>query len=102
MIFPRGGVLARHPSQLYEAGLEGLSLFIVLFILSRNTVLRHRVGFLSGVFLVGYACSRGFIEFFREPDPHIGFLFSNFTMGQVLSIPLIVVGLYLMYYRKRI
>ena len=101
MIFPRGGTLTRHPSQLYEAGLEGFGLFLVLFILSRNTVLRHRIGFLSGIFLIGYACSRGFIEFFREPDPHIGFLYSNLTMGQVLSIPLIVLGAYLVYYQKK-
>jgi phosphatidylglycerol:prolipoprotein diacylglycerol transferase len=100
MIFPHGGTLARHPSQLYEAGLEGFFLFIILFVLSRKEVARHASGFLTGVFMIGYAFSRGFIEMFREPDSHIGFLCSNFTMGQILSIPLVVLGVYLIYRSK--
>jgi phosphatidylglycerol:prolipoprotein diacylglycerol transferase len=100
MIFPHGGTLARHPSQLYEASLEGFLLFIILFVLSRKEVLRQASGLLTGVFMVGYAFSRGFIEMFREPDSHIGFLYSNFTMGQVLSIPLVVLGIYLIYRSK--
>ena len=102
MIFPHGGASSRHPSQLYEAGLEGFFLFIILFVLSRQEVFRLRLGFLSGVFMIGYACSRGFVEFFREPDSHIGFLYSNFTMGQALSVPLLMLGVYLISSSKKL
>ncbi|MEE2999332.1 MAG: prolipoprotein diacylglyceryl transferase [Pseudomonadota bacterium] len=102
MIFPYGGELPRHPSQLYEAFFEGILLFVILFLLSQNERLRHRGGFLSGFFMVGYAFFRGFIEFFREPDSHIGFLYNNFTTGQVLSVPLVLLGAYLMYNAKRL
>ena len=102
MIFPRGDRELRHPSQLYEAGLEGLLLFICLFLLSRNDSLRAKPGFLSGVFIFGYACSRVFVEFYREPDSHIGFLFNIFTLGQFLSLPLFFLGIYLMFSSKKI
>jgi phosphatidylglycerol:prolipoprotein diacylglycerol transferase len=85
MVFPAGGPEARHPSQLYEAGLEGL----------RRGALRA-LGRLGGLFLLGYGLSRFIVEFFREPDAHIGFLFGITTMGQLLSIPMILFGIYLM------
>ncbi|MBT3992224.1 MAG: prolipoprotein diacylglyceryl transferase [Rhodospirillaceae bacterium] len=97
MVFPHGGPLPRHPSQLYEAALEGLLLFIILFLLSKSDRWRLKAGFLSGVFMVGYAAARGFVELFRQPDAHIGFLFGTFTMGQLLSVPLVALGLYLIF-----
>ncbi|WP_025899721.1 prolipoprotein diacylglyceryl transferase [Sneathiella glossodoripedis] len=94
MVFPNGGPMARHPSQIYEALLEGLVLFIVMMFL-RNTQIGQKPGFLTGVFLIGYALARGFVEFFREPDAHLGFLFAGATMGQLLSLPMIVIGAWL-------
>jgi phosphatidylglycerol:prolipoprotein diacylglycerol transferase len=93
MVFPRGGDLPRHPSQLYEAGLEGLVLFFILFALVRVKAVRDRPGIISGVFLIGYAISRTVIEFFREPDVQIGFLAGGYTMGQVLCVPMMIGGL---------
>lgn len=105
MVFPRGGPYPRHPSQLYEAVLEGLVLFLILFVLIRSDWVRARPGVVSGMFLAGYGCARAFVELFREPDSHIGFVFGGaVTMGQVLSTPMIVVGLGLVIYavaRKR-
>lgn len=96
---PDAGPLPRHPSQLYEAALEGLLLFLVLFALARFTDIRGRPGRLTGVFLVGYAASRILVEFFREPDIQIGLLAAGTTMGQWLSLPLLAVGLYLLFRR---
>lgn len=96
MVFPHGGPLARHPSQLYEALLEGLVLFVVLAWLWRKEALRLRTGWLSGAFLVGYGLARSLAEIFREPDAHIGFLAGGVTMGQILSLPMIAVGVWLM------
>ena len=93
MVFPRGGDLPRHPSQLYEAGLEGLVLFCVLWLVWRYSGLRQRPGAVSGVFLVGYGLSRIIVEFAREPDAHLGFLFAGATMGQLLSVPMVLLGL---------
>ncbi len=93
MVFPRGGPLPRHPSQLYEAALEGLLLFIVLAVMARSPAIRTRAGLLGGVFCAGYALSRGFVEFFREPDAHLGFILPGITMGQLLSLPLLLFGL---------
>ena len=95
MVFPHGGPNPLHPSQIYEALLEGLVLFILLYILSRNEAIRRRPGILTGVFLVGYAISRAIVELFRQPDAHIGFLAGGWTMGQMLSLPLLLLGLYL-------
>lgn len=92
MIFPGGGPDPRHPSQLYQAGLEGLALFLVLFLLWRIRDVRDHRGTLSGVFLMGYGIARIIGEFFRQPDAHLGFLIGGATMGQLLSIPLIVAG----------
>jgi len=100
IVFPRGGELPRHPSQLYEAGLEGIVLFALLMYLLKFTRARERVGFLSGMFLVGYAVSRIIVECFREPDDFLGFLFGGVTMGQLLCLPMLAFGIYLMVKRR--
>ncbi|HIJ37600.1 MAG TPA: prolipoprotein diacylglyceryl transferase [Rhodospirillaceae bacterium] len=92
VIFPGGGSLPRHPSQLYEAGLEGLLLFAVLGLVWRVEALRLRTGLLTGVFLLGYGLARVIAEFFRQPDAHLGFLWGGATMGQLLSLPFILAG----------
>lgn len=92
MVFPRGGPVPRHPSQLYEAALEGLLLFAVLHLLWRQEALRRRPGLLGGVFLAGYALARALAELFREPDAYIGFLWGGTTMGQLLSLPMLAAG----------
>lgn len=92
------GMMPRHPSQLYEAILEGLVIFAVLFILSRKYPPRPRGTFL-GLFLVLYGCFRFLIEFVREPDVQLGYLWGGWlTMGQVLSLPLILVGAIVLWY----
>ena len=93
MVFPRGGDLPRHPSQLYEAALEGLVLFLVLLAMAHKDKIRNKPGILSGVFLIGYGLSRFTIEFFREPDQQIGYLMTYFTMGQFLCVPMVIGGL---------
>ena len=96
--FPNGGPEPRHPSQLYEAALEGAVLFFVLFFLARNDKIRNRPGIVSGVFLIGYGLSRMFIEFFRQPDPQIGYIAQYFTMGQILCVPMLLGGAYLIHF----
>ena len=91
MVFPGGGRLPRHPSQLYEAGLEGLVLFAVLALLVRAGALR-RPGLIIGVFALGYGIARTACELFREPDAQLGFLWGGLTMGMILSVPLMLVG----------
>jgi len=100
MVFPTGGPFPRHPSQLYEAFLEGLVLLAVMMVLVFRTRLRERPGFIGGAFLVGYALARSFCELFREPDANLGFLWGGITMGQLLSLPMIVVGAWLMWRAK--
>lgn len=97
MVFPTGGASPRHPSQLYEATLEGVVLFITLHLLWRRESVRRRPGLLTGVFLIGYAAFRAVVELFRQPDVHIGFLSGGSTMGQWLSMPMILAGLYLIF-----
>jgi len=92
MVFPHGGPIPRHPSQLYEAALEGVVLFIVLAVLVRSGALR-RPGVVTGAFAVGYGVARVFCEFFREPDAQLGFLWGGLTMGMLLCIPLILAGI---------
>jgi phosphatidylglycerol---prolipoprotein diacylglyceryl transferase len=92
MIFPGSDGAPRHPSQLYEAGLEGIVLFVVLYVAIRLGALR-RPGLTTGIFAVGYGAARIFCELFRAPDPQLGFLFGGATMGMVLSVPLIAAGL---------
>ncbi len=99
MVFPNAGDLPRHPSQLYQAALEGLLLFIVLWIYSNKPRPTMAV---SGLFLVGYGILRSFAELFREPDAHLGFIaFDWLTMGQLLSIPMIILGILLMWFAYR-
>ena len=95
MVFPNGGPIPRHPSQLYQAFLEGLVLFGVLFLLSRRDWVRAQAGMLTGVFLTGYGLARITGEFFREPDAFLGFLFAGTTMGQLLSVPMVLAGIWL-------
>ena len=90
-VFPGGGPLPRHPSQLYEAALEGLLLFCVLAIAVRSGALK-RPGLIVGLFAAGYALARSFCELFREPDAQLGFLWGGLTMGMLLSIPLFLAG----------
>jgi phosphatidylglycerol:prolipoprotein diacylglycerol transferase len=84
MVFPTGGPMPRHPSQLYEAALEGALLFAVLAVLVRRDAVRQRPGILFGTFLVGYGLARSAAEAFREPDAHLGFLAGGMTMGLVV------------------
>ncbi|MBF0354558.1 MAG: prolipoprotein diacylglyceryl transferase [Alphaproteobacteria bacterium] len=96
MIFPTGGPVARHPSQLYEAALEGALLFLIMALLWRNEKLRAKPGFLAGAFLAGYGITRSVAELFRQPDAFLGFLAGGATMGQLLSVPMVLVGAGLM------
>ena len=121
MIFPRDEAqVPRHPSQLYEAGLEGIAMFLLLFALQHRG-LRQRPGLISGVFLIGYAVARSIGELFREPDQQLGFLddflrsdqvpallhplatlVHGVTMGQLLSLPMVLGGLWLIRRAKRL
>ena len=98
MIFPAVGPEPRHPSELYEALTEGVLLLIVLLLAVSRPALRARAGFLSGLFLFGYACARAFCELFRQPDDNIGFLAGGITMGQILCLPMALAGIGLMIY----
>jgi phosphatidylglycerol---prolipoprotein diacylglyceryl transferase len=100
MIFPSGGPIPRHPSQLYEAALEGVVLFIVLNVLVRKGALK-RPGVVTGSFAVGYSIARITCEFFREPDPQLGFLWGGLTMGMLLCIPLMLAGICILAYALR-
>lgn len=97
MVFPNGGSLPRHPSQLYEAALEGALLYILLTLLARSPKVRERSGLLSGLFLALYGLFRFVVEFFREPDEQLGFLFAGATMGQLLCVPMVLFGLYVIF-----
>lgn len=96
MVFPTGGPFARHPSQLYEAGLEGVVLLLVLVLMIFRFKALKAPGVIAGTFVVGYALCRIFVEFFREPDAQLGYLLDTdwLTMGMVLSLPMIAVGLW--------
>jgi phosphatidylglycerol:prolipoprotein diacylglycerol transferase len=102
VVFPGGGVAARHPSQLYEAGLEGLVLFAILWFLFWKTEARYHPGKLVGTFLLGYGVSRFLVEFVREPDSQLAEFArtSGLHMGQWLTIPMILGGLYLIFTAK--
>ncbi|MFV0626267.1 MAG: prolipoprotein diacylglyceryl transferase [Alphaproteobacteria bacterium] len=99
--FPNGGYLPRHPSQLYESFLEGFVMLIVLNLLWRKQYIRERHGIISALFVLLYALFRAFVEQYREPDAQIGFLFGHITMGQLLSVPFVLVGLYVIYKKTR-
>lgn len=96
MVFPQAGPVPRHPSQLYQAGLEGLVLLVVMAVAVSRFGFR-RPGLLAGIFGVGYGLARIVSEFFREPDAQLGFLLgtSTLTMGMLLSLPMIALGLWL-------
>ena len=100
MVFPNGGPVARHPSQLYEALCEGVLLFLLLFAAERAGA-RLRPGIVTGLFLAGYAVARMSGELFRQPDPQLGFLVLGTTMGQLLSVPLLVAGVLLILWARR-
>ncbi len=102
MVFPGAGALPRHPSQLYEAGLEGLVTLIILFIATQFFHTLKRPGLTGSIFICLYALSRIFVEFFREPDPQLGYLFGGWlTMGMVLSLPMLLAGLWGIWYSGR-
>ena len=93
MIFPRDPLqVPRHPSQIYQALMEGLLLFLLVWICSRRFTIRARFGLLTGIFLMGYGVARIIGEFFRQPDPFLGYLWAGATMGQLLCIPMILAG----------
>lgn len=97
MVFPGGGPDPRHPSQLYEAALEGIVLFLAVRVATHTYKCLPRTGVASGVFATGYALSRILVEFAREPDAHIGYLTGGWlTMGMILSLPLLAVGIWLL------
>lgn len=101
MVFPAGGPLPRHPSQLYEAGLEGLVLFSAMVVLARKLPPRPR-GELLGWMLLGYGTFRIVVEFFREPDAQLGFVAGGWlTMGMLLSLPLVIAGIGLLAWSRR-
>ncbi|SVA85725.1 uncharacterized protein METZ01_LOCUS138579 [marine metagenome] len=92
MIYPEIDLQPRHPSQLYEAFLEGIILFVILLTYFNKTKSDPTIGKISGLFLILYGTFRILIEFLREPDSHIGLIFNIASMGQILSIPLIIIG----------
>lgn len=92
MIFPKVDNISRHPSQLYQFLFEGIILFIILWMYSRYP---RKIGQTSGLFLIGYSLSRIFVEFFREPDQYIGLFLDYISMGQILSLPMLIIGIIL-------
>ena len=100
MQFPGSDMQYRHPSQLYEAFLEGLIIFIVLNILIHKFDKLKKPGFISSVFLIMYGVFRFFIEFTREPDQQLGLFFDYFSMGMILSIPMIIFGIFIFIYSQ--
>ena len=92
IVFPNGGSLPRHPSQLYEGALEGLALLVLLYVFMRMGALK-RPGVILGSFALFYGLARSFCEFFREPDAQLGFLWGGTTMGMLLSVPLMLAGI---------
>jgi phosphatidylglycerol:prolipoprotein diacylglycerol transferase len=98
VLFPSGGYLPRHPSQLYEFALEGVLLFIILNIFIRKP---RPDGAVSGLFLAGYGVFRFIVEYFREPDAHLGLFGDVISMGQILSSPMIILGVLMMVWAYR-
>ncbi|MDF1634667.1 prolipoprotein diacylglyceryl transferase [Mycoplana sp. MJR14] len=101
-VFPNAGPFARHPSQLYEAALEGLVLLALLAVAIYAFGALKRPGFVTGLFVAGYAVCRIFVEFFREPDAQLGYLLGGWlTMGMLLSLPMLALGLWAMLRARR-
>ncbi len=92
MVFPHAGPWTRHPSQLYEAALEGLVLFAIVGLVAARTRALKRPGLVAGIFAAGYGLARIVVEMFREPDAQLGFLWGGATMGQLLSLPMVIAG----------
>ena len=101
MAFPTGGPVPRHPSQLYQAAMEGLLLFLLLNLLRWNSRVMDKPGTISGVFLIGYGIARIVGELFREPDAQIGYLIGGTTMGQWLSLPMVLFGIGVVWWSRR-
>ena len=101
MIFPRVDSIPRHPSEIYEALLEGVLLLCVMMLLVRRVAIRERAGLLTGIFLLGYAILRAFAEHFRQPDSFLNYLAFGTTMGQLLCIPMAIAGIGLIIYARR-
>ncbi|WP_019025864.1 prolipoprotein diacylglyceryl transferase [Colwellia piezophila] len=96
MVFPTDPLqVPRHPSQLYEFALEGVVLFIIMLVIIRKP---RSLGLATGSFFIGYGVFRSFVEFFREPDAHLGLYFSFISKGQILSIPMILIGMFIIYW----
>ncbi|MBV8778998.1 MAG: prolipoprotein diacylglyceryl transferase, partial [Alphaproteobacteria bacterium] len=104
VVFPNGGNIPRHPSQLYEAACEGILLFLVLLAAERQGA-RRRPGTETGLFLIGYAIARMSGELFRQPDTQLGFLFFlgslGVTMGQLLSVPVLIAGAMVIWWARQ-
>ena len=100
IIYPTIDLQRRHPSQIYEALLEGILIFLVLILILNKTIYKNRLGINTSIFLVMYGLFRILIENLREPDSHIGMIFNYFTMGQLLSFPMIILGILIMIIRK--
>ena len=101
VIFPNGGNIARHPSQIYEAILEGVVLFILINFLALKKHLIIKTGYVSSFFLISYSILRIFSENFREPDQHLGYLFNYFSMGTLLSILTLISGFLIIFFIKK-
>ncbi len=95
--FPNGGFIPRHPSQLYEAIMEGIVLFVLLNCFWKNKNIREKHGVISAIFVLFYGLFRIFMEQFREPDAQLGFFFKYVTMGQMLSLPLLAAGIFILF-----
>ena len=95
VLFPKGGKLPRHPSQLYESFFEGLVILFILFMLFSFTKIQNFRGMLTSTAIILYGIFRFIIEYYREPDAHIGYIYNYFTLGQILSLPMIIGGLIL-------
>ena len=101
IIFPDGGSVARHPSQIYEAFLEGIILFILINYLALKKQLLFKTGYISGLFLVSYSILRILSEIFREPDIHLGLFFNYFSLGTLLSMLTFIIGLVIIISTKK-
>ena len=101
VIFPYAGLLPRHPSQIYEAILEGIFLFLIINYLALKKELLFKTGFVSAYFLIFYSILRIFSEIFREPDIHLGLIFNYFSMGTLLSLLTIIIGLFIVLFLKK-
>ena len=101
IIFPNAGNLSRHPSQIYEALLEGICLFLIINYLALKKKFIYRAGYISAIFLILYSILRIFSEIFREPDIHLGLLFNYFSMGTLLSLITIIFGLFIILFIKK-